>query len=274
VKKERGKIAVDEFMRVVDNPGVWALGDNAIVPNRASKSGDPSPPTAQHALRQGKTLAHNIAATIDGHRPKPFAFGGLGLLCLVGRGAGVGEFPLGITVRGVLGWFLWRSVYWSKAPSLGRKVQIALDWLLDRFLKRDIAQINLTRTHTVGRAHYARGEYIFHQDDPGNHFYMIAEGEVDVIRERSSGEQIVLARLEKGDYFGETALLTGSRRNASIRCATPVDVITIERDDFAALTNAWQQAAEILKETSEQRIDAALPTTTTPPSRPAQPEKG
>jgi NADH dehydrogenase len=257
VKKERGKIVVDEFMRVADHPGVWALGDNAIVPNRASESGDPSPPTAQYALRQGKTLAQNIAAAIGGREPKPFAFGGLGLLCLVGHGSGVGELPFGIKVKGLPGWFLWRSIYWSKAPSFGRKVQIGADWFLDLFLKRDIAKINLARTRTVGRAHYEAGQYIFRQGEPGNHFYMIAEGEVEVIREHSSGEQKVLARLSKGDYFGETALLTQGRRNASIRCATPVDVITIGRDDFAALAGAWMQLANNLEETSDRRVAAA-----------------
>jgi NADH:ubiquinone reductase (H+-translocating) len=261
VKKSRGKIVVDEFMRVAERPGVWALGDNAIVPNRASESGSPSPPTAQYALRQGKALAHNIAATLRGQPPKPFAFGGLGLLCLVGHGSGVGELPLGIKVKGFLGWFLWRSVYWSKAPSFGRKVQIGMDWLLDLFLERDIAQINLSRTQTVGRAHYEPGEYVFRQWEPGNHFYLIAEGEVEVIREHSSGERTVLARLGKGEYFGETALLTRGRRNASVRCATPVDVITIGRDDFATLAGAWQQLASNLTEASERRV-AATPLTT------------
>src|SRR5919202_701648 len=207
LKKKRGKIVADEFMRVAEHPGVWALGDNAIVPNHASESGDPCPPTAQYALRQGKTLAHNIAATIRGQQPKPFAYGGLGLLCLVGHGAGVGELPLGVKVKGLLGWFLWSSVFWAKVPSFGRKAQIGADWFLDLFLKRDTAQINLARTRTVGRAHYEPGAYIFRQGEPGNHFYMIAEGEVEVIREYSSGEQTVLARLGEGEYFGETALL-------------------------------------------------------------------
>jgi NADH:ubiquinone reductase (H+-translocating) len=264
VKKEHGKILVDEFMHVRDHENVWALGDNAIVPNRASESSDPSPPTAQYAMRQGKTLAHNIAAAIGGRQPKPFAFGGLGLLCLVGHGAGVGELPMGIKTKGHLGWFLWRSVYWSKVPSFGRKVQIGAGWFLDLFLKRDIAQINLARTQTVGRAHYEAGTYIFRQGEPGTHFYMVAEGEVEVLREHSTGEQIVLKRLGKGEYFGETALLTHGRRNASVRCVTPVDVITIGRDDFAALAGAWGQLADTLRRTSEERVSAAPLTTFLP----------
>ena len=257
LKKNKGKIVVDEFMQAAGQPGVWALGDNAIVPNRASDSGDPSPPTAQYAIRQGKTLAHNVAASIRGRQPKPFAFGGLGLLCIVGHGAGVGELPFGIKTKGFLGWFLWRSVYWSKTPSFGRKIQIGADWFFDLLLKRDIARINLARTQTLGRAHYEPGAYIFRQGDPGTHFYLIAEGEVEVIREHSSGEQTTLARLGKGDYFGETALLTRGRRNASVRCATPVNVVSIGRDDFATLAGAWVRLGEELKETSEQRTASA-----------------
>lgn len=261
IKKERGRIVVDEYMRVPDAPGVWALGDNAIVPNRAAKDGATSPPTAQYALRQGKQLAGNIAASLRNGTPKPFAFGGLGLLCLVGHGSGVGELPGGIRVRGLIGWFLWRSVYWSKLPTFGRKVQIGAGWALDPIVPRDTAQINLTRTQTIGQAHYEPGEYIFRQGDPGDHFYLISSGAVEVVREHSSGRHEVLATLGKGEFFGETALLQRQRRNASIRCSAPTDVVTIGREDFATLAGTWLQFAEHLQERSEERVEAAPLTT-------------
>jgi NADH dehydrogenase len=269
VQRERGRLVVDEFMQVAGHPGVWALGDNALVPNRAAGDGAPSPPTAQYALRQGKALAQNIAAEIRGGKKEPFAYGGLGLLCAVGHGAGVGELPLGIKTKGVIGWLLWRGVYWSKVPGFGKKLQIGADWLFDLFLKREIAQINLARTRTVGRSHYEAGTYVFRQGEPGDHFYMISSGEVEVVRERSSGKQEVLARLGPGEYFGETALLSRGRRNASVRCATPVDVITIGREDFATLAGAWQQLAASLKQTSDERVSAAPLTSFLPTLNPA-----
>ena len=253
IEKERGKIVVDEYMRLPNRPGLWSLGDNAIVPNAAADDGSPSPPTAQYALRQGKQLAKNIAASIRGKKLSPFAFGGLGLLCLVGHGAGVGDLPGGIRVKGFLGWFLWRSVYWSKIPSFGRKVQVGVGWLLDLFLPRDLTQLNLSRTQTIGRAHYESGENIIKQGDPGDHFYMILEGEVEVIRERSGGKETVLNRLGKGEYFGETALLTRRSRNATVRSITPVDVITLGRDDFAILANTWLELADNLMSVSQER---------------------
>jgi hypothetical protein len=84
--KERGRLKVDENLRVPDWPGV-GLGDCALVPDR--KTGQYHPPTAQHALREGKTLATNLIASVRGGTLKPFSFrrsaslqplaGGLGL---------------------------------------------------------------------------------------------------------------------------------------------------------------------------------------------------
>jgi NADH dehydrogenase len=257
VRQERGCIVVDEAMRVPGAPGVWALGDNALVPNRAAKDGTPSPPTAQYALRQGRQLAWNIAAAIRGQQLRPFAFGGLGLLCLVGHGAGVGELPGGVRVRGRLGWLLWRSVYWSKLPTFGRKLQVGAGWALDPLVPVDTAQLNLGRTQTIGQAHYDANEEIFRQGDPGDHFYLIARGAVEIVREHSSGQQVVLARLGPGEYFGETALLSKRPRNATARCAAPTDVVTLGRDDFATLAGTWLQFADTLRATSDQRVEAA-----------------
>ena len=266
--KERGRIAVDEYLRVPGVPGVWALGDNAAVPNRAAGDGAISPPTAQFAIRQGRTLADNLVATLRGAPLRPFAFNGLGQLCLVGHGAGVGELRFGIKPRGLLGWALWRGVYWAKMPSLGRKLQVGADWLFDLFIPRELAQVNLARTRSLAHVHYEPGEVIVRQGDPGDHFYLIVSGTVEVVRERSSGAQTVLAQLGPGEYFGETALLTGGRRTATVRCLTPVDVLALGRDDFASLTGAWLHLAEHLRAVSAQRVAAGPATTWIPRSEP------
>src|SRR5262249_41953803 len=69
--KERGRIATTAFMEVPGWPGVWAVGDCASIPDA---SGKPYPPTAQHALRQGRTLALNVTAAVKGGEKKPFVF--------------------------------------------------------------------------------------------------------------------------------------------------------------------------------------------------------
>ena len=83
--------------------GVWALGDCASVPDPAT--GKPYPPTAQHAIRQGKVLAKNILATLDGTEKKPFRFSTLGLLAAIGRRTGVANI-LGVQFSGFIAWFL------------------------------------------------------------------------------------------------------------------------------------------------------------------------
>lgn len=253
VNKERGKIVVDSSMRVTGHSGLWALGDNAIVPNQASDTGEFSPPTAQYAIRQGATLAANIKAHVNGEELKPFAFGGLGLLCLTGHGTGVGELPFGIRLKGFLGWVMWRGVYWAKLPSASRKTHVGIDWLLGLFMQPELSQVNLARTQAVNRVHYEPGQIIFKQGEIGDFFYMILDGEVEVLHQRPNEEARVVNHHGKGVYFGETSLLTGEPRNATVRCTTAVDLIALGRDDFSVLTRSWLQLAQNVEEVSEQR---------------------
>jgi len=97
--KERGRVVVNEYMEVPEWPGVWALGDCALVPDR--KTGTYYPPTAQHALRQGKVLAHNITATLRGGQKKPFIFKTLGQLAAIGKRTGVANI-LGVNFSGFI----------------------------------------------------------------------------------------------------------------------------------------------------------------------------
>jgi NADH dehydrogenase len=143
---EKGRIKVNECMEVEGWPGVWALGDCALVPDPAT--GKPYPPTAQHAIRQGKVLAGNIAAALDGGTKKPFRFKTLGLLAAIGRRVGVANI-LGLQFSGFVAWFLWRSIYLSKLPRLEKKARVALDWALDLFFSKDLVQFQTERSRTM-----------------------------------------------------------------------------------------------------------------------------
>ena len=125
------------------DPEYGALGDIAAIPDMAC--GNTCPPTAQHALRQGKRLARNIVASLQGDTPKPFAYKPLGLLAGLGRVRGRGI--LGFRFSGFFAWWLWRTVYLLKLPSLERKVRVAFDWTLDLFFPRDM--VYLRSLHTV-----------------------------------------------------------------------------------------------------------------------------
>jgi NADH dehydrogenase len=136
-KKERGRIAVNEFLEVTGFPNVWALGDCASILDRQTNR--PYPPTAQHALRQGKILARNIAAVIKGRRKKPFVFKTIGQLAAIGRRTGVAKI-LGFKFSGFIAWWLWRTIYLSKLPRLEKKLRVTLDWTLDLLFSKDLVQ--------------------------------------------------------------------------------------------------------------------------------------
>jgi NADH dehydrogenase len=135
--RERGRVVVDEFLEVRDFPGVWSLGDCALVPDR--RSGGFCPPTAQHASRQGNAVARNIAASLRGGGKRPFAFRTLGQLASIGRRTGVARV-LGLNFSGFLAWWLWRTIYLMKLPRLERKLRVAIDWTLDLMFSKDLVQ--------------------------------------------------------------------------------------------------------------------------------------
>ncbi len=147
-RKERGRVCVDEFMQVPGYPGVWALGDCAAVPD--GKTGKPYPPTAQHALRQGKVLAQNIAAAIRGGEKRAFVFSTIGQLAAIGRRTGVARI-FGFNFSGFVAWWLWRSIYLSKLPRFEKKMRVMLDWTLDILFSKDLVQFPTTREQRVSR---------------------------------------------------------------------------------------------------------------------------
>ncbi|HXW08290.1 MAG TPA: NAD(P)/FAD-dependent oxidoreductase [Vicinamibacterales bacterium] len=149
---ERGRICVNEFLEVEGWPGVWAVGDCAQVPDR--RNGGFCPPTAQHALRQGRVAARNVAAAIKGGSRAPFDFGGLGQLAAIGHRTGVAKI-LGVTFSGFFAWWLWRTIYLSKLPRIEKKVRVALSWTLDLFFRKDFVQY-LTPPTTVSPSESSR----------------------------------------------------------------------------------------------------------------------
>jgi len=143
--KARGRVLVNEYLEVPEWPGVWAFGDCALVPD--SKTGDFHPPTAQHALREGKVAAQNILATLRGKPMKPFLYSTLGLLAPIGKRTGVANI-LGINFSGFIAWWLWRTIYLLKLPRFEKKVLVALDWTLDVLFSKDLVHFRTTRPPT------------------------------------------------------------------------------------------------------------------------------
>ncbi|HMZ81780.1 MAG TPA: NAD(P)/FAD-dependent oxidoreductase, partial [Acidobacteriota bacterium] len=158
-KKDRGRIATNEYLEVPGWPGVWAVGDAASIPD---PSGKPYPPTAQHAIRQGKVLADNIIASLRGGKKKPFLFKTLGLLSALGKRSGVANI-LGFQFSGFVAWFLWRSIYLSKLPGFDKKIRVMIDWTLDLIFSKDLVQFMTLRAPSVSHAENGNGHHHQHQ---------------------------------------------------------------------------------------------------------------
>ena len=138
--KERGRIVVNQFLQVPDWPDVWAVGDCAFVPD-IKNPGKSHPPTAQHAIREGKVVAQNIAAALLGRPGKPFSFKTIGLLASIGRRTGVARI-FGYNFSGFFAWWIWRTIYLSKLPGLDKKVRVAFDWTLDLIFPKDVCAVH------------------------------------------------------------------------------------------------------------------------------------
>jgi NADH dehydrogenase len=140
---EKGRIRTDPDMSVPGNPGIWAIGDCAAVPNATDSRTCPA--TAQFADRQARQLAHNILMSIAGRPTRSFGYRPLGQLCSVGHNKAVVEL-LGMQLSGFVAWLLWRGVYLLKIPTLARKARLFLEWNWAMFFPPDIVHFNYRRS--------------------------------------------------------------------------------------------------------------------------------
>jgi NADH:ubiquinone reductase (H+-translocating) len=130
---DKGRVQVDELLRVRGHEHVWALGDCANVPN--TRSDRPDPPTCQHALRQARRLAKNLTG-----QPEPYGYRMLGQVATLGRHKGIAQV-LGLRLHGFIGWWVTRSYHLYQLPLGSRKFRVVMDWTVALFFRRDIAEL-------------------------------------------------------------------------------------------------------------------------------------
>jgi NADH:ubiquinone reductase (H+-translocating) len=135
----RGRLVCDQYTRVQGRDDVFAVGDAAAVPDPGDPS-RPTPPTAQFALRQGRTCAHNVAASLTGGSMKKFNFRGLGLLVNLANSEGVAKV-LGVPVSGRLGWLVTRAYHVLAIPTVWRRIRVLVDYTLAVGDRPDIAEM-------------------------------------------------------------------------------------------------------------------------------------
>ncbi len=143
----KGRMPTTSTLQVQGQNNVWAVGDCAEIPDPAGKL---YPPTAQHALREGTHAGNNILAAIDGQPQQPFKYKMLGQMADLGQHSAVAMVG-GVKVSGFPAWWLWRTYYLLRLPTLDKKIRVAIDWTLDFFFARDTVRLAFEEADLEGR---------------------------------------------------------------------------------------------------------------------------
>jgi len=126
-----GRLVVNKQLKLEDHSEVFALGDCAFSVD--PRSGKPYPPTAQHAIRQAKTVAKNLEYKIKGVGfQDDFIYDTKGSMAKIGKTDGV-ALLFGHEFRGIIAWFIWKQYYLSTLPTNEKKIRVGLDWFVDLF---------------------------------------------------------------------------------------------------------------------------------------------
>ncbi len=139
-KARDGRLLVNEFFEAKGAPDVYALGDNAAQTD--PHTGAPYVATAQVAIRQASALARQIEAELTGHERQPFRFRLLGEMVPLSRRTAVADLR-GIKLHGFPAWFLWKTVYMLKLPTVAARVRVVLDWSVELFFERDVSELTV-----------------------------------------------------------------------------------------------------------------------------------
>ncbi|MES2153035.1 MAG: FAD-dependent oxidoreductase [Pseudomonadota bacterium] len=145
---ERGRLPVQGDCSVAGQGGLWAIGDCALVPN--AHDGQAAPPTAQFAVQEGRLMARNLLARLNGSPGRAFNYRSRGMMAAIGHMKGVARI-FGVPVSGLLAWLAWRAYYLSQMPTRRRKLRIFVEWTWGMFFSVDITHLRFTRSADIER---------------------------------------------------------------------------------------------------------------------------
>jgi hypothetical protein len=185
------------------------------------------------AFGEGRQAAHNILADIRGEPPQPCHPARVGEVALLSRRYGVAQLR-GVALHGWLASLVSRGLFLSFMPTWRRRFALALHWMGSAIMPDNLTPLPLGRSNTVVPMRFGAGEIIVREGDPSGRFYIITAGEVEVLQ-RVDGREQVIRKLGPGHHFGEVAALSNGRRTATVRTLTATSVLSLARQDFAAL---------------------------------------
>ncbi|MFK7997032.1 MAG: FAD-dependent oxidoreductase [Granulosicoccus sp.] len=233
---ERGKLPVDRSLKVKGEDNIWALGDTALIP--MDDTGENyAPPTAQFAVREAKSLARNITATLAGHETQVFAFKPKGALASIGNYKGVAQV-FGINFSGLLAWMAWRFLYIGMLPNFSTRLRVALNWAFDFVMPRSIVQIAIQNTSSTIKRRYAQGDIVSMPGQFVDGFYAVLEGSLESRVPQGDGQEDFVRILAPGDHWGEMQATLGEQTVGTLTALEDARVIVLKAEDFRNLRAA------------------------------------
>jgi NADH:ubiquinone reductase (H+-translocating) len=238
---------------VPGHDGVWALGDAALIPLVDDPDDDPmlyATQTAQFAEREGRQLAANIVARMNGKELKPFAHTSKGSLASLGMSKAVADV-YGIKLSGTLAWLLWRGFYLSFLPGFQAKLRVGINWLVNSVMPPNIVQIQ-SNPPATRYIHYRKGDRVF---EPGmiiDGFYTVVKGSFRLIIDNPETGEHFEKVFVPGDHFGERVLLRSSLRTGLVVALEDSIVLFIAQKAFTRLARAFPILDAYFKEYIER----------------------
>ena len=237
----RGRVLVDDRLRVEGFENVWSGGDCAAVPH---PDGGTCPPVGIYALKHGARIGKNLGRVVQGKEPEPFRYPGLGQGVSIGRRTAVGELK-GIPIRGLFCWIVWRSMLFYYFPTWDRRLRLLADWSIWPLVGRDIVQLSRGDHGEYEILHhvYQPGQVIAERARPVRHVHVIVEGEVELV----TGDEIV-ENLRAGDHFGRKSIELS--RADTARARTLVRTVALRADQANELQDVLLSTERIVARTA------------------------
>jgi len=140
-------VVVDGHLRIPKYKNVFVLGDCAAITD--TKTGNLYPPTAQHALRESRTVSHNLRAAITGRcQDKEFNYESKGMMTVIGKRKGIASV-FGYKSSSTIAWVIWKTYYLTMLPTFEKKCKVAIDWTVNLFFKRDITLVRKIKRRSL-----------------------------------------------------------------------------------------------------------------------------
>ena len=157
---KNGRIVTDKYLQIKGFKDTYAIGDCAFIID--PKTGNPYPPTAQHAIREGQVTAENIITSIKKElrsskakemkeneqkkgeviesSKKEYLYKTRGIMATIGKRNGVAMI-FGHSIKGIFAWGIWRFFYLTHLPTLENKIRVMIDWGIDLIFGRNLTRL-------------------------------------------------------------------------------------------------------------------------------------